>query len=139
MKRLGFALLALFLLAPLLATAVIISLGSQEAESCSGATAGVDGVHGVETDTHVEAALQGDAARSLDASQRTVVARIIAEGRRRQVPPKAVVAALTVAGAESGTGAPWTDPEQPASSATAATAAREHAATRLDDRGHTRM
>ncbi|ERB52897.1 hypothetical protein N806_17245 [Rhodococcus sp. P27] len=47
--------------------------------------------------------------------------------------------APAVAGAESGTGAPWTDPEQPASSATAATAAREHAATRLDDRGHTRM
>lgn len=101
MKRWGVALLGLFLLAPLLAAAVIVTLGSQAAESCGAATTGAGGAGGVGSDTSVEAALQGGAADSLTSAQRGVVARIIAEGRRRQIPTKGIVTAVTVAGAES--------------------------------------
>jgi len=55
------------------------------------------------------------------------------------LPPGAKRVRLTKPGYRSEERVVGTDPEQPASSATAATAASEHAATRLDDRGHTRM
>src|SRR5664279_217553 len=102
MKRLGFALLALVILAPLLAAAVIITLGSQAADSCPGATGGgANAATASAVDASIEDALQGGAGQSLTASQRRVVARVIAEGRRRRVPAKGVVAARGVAGTES--------------------------------------
>ena len=109
MKRLGVALLGVFLLAPLLAAAAIITLGGQAAETCTDGNGGsvlgaavAGGVDGVGGDSNLEAALQGGAAPSLTSAQRRVVARIISEGLRRQLPTKGLVVAVTVAGAESG-------------------------------------